>query len=403
MSARRTIIAHGRLATRELRLNAARERRHGLQVMPFEQMAARLAGGFSSPVDEESLRAAIQASLPVTPLGELESIKLLPGVADAASDTLRKAWRAGINLTARAGDHPRLLSIAKLEEAVLARLPPSMMRPADLAAAALERVDHAPALFGAVEIVGITELSPCWRPLLQAIAERTPIRWIAGPRSVPSWLACGAVTVVRSEPRAATISAISAATAYHEAVEAVRWVRSLLASREAEPADIAITSVNPADYDDHFFALRADANLNLHFVHGVKVTASREGQAAAALADILVRGLSQTRMRRLTALRGAEAGPFGALPPGWTRILPADAPLASPEAWNRLLDRLTAGDWPDSKDHSDALRASSSSWQGASKPQTKSARRCSEVGPWRSGVRRSWPVPLHRWTRRSTI
>src|SRR3546814_1571858 len=54
----------------------------------------------------------------------------------------------------------------------------------------------------------------------------------------------------------------------------------------------------PANYDDHFLALRADANLDLHFVHGVKVTATREGQAAAALADILVRGLSQTRMRR---------------------------------------------------------------------------------------------------------
>jgi hypothetical protein len=32
-SVRRTVVAHGRLAMRELRLVAARERRHGLQIM----------------------------------------------------------------------------------------------------------------------------------------------------------------------------------------------------------------------------------------------------------------------------------------------------------------------------------------------------------------------------------
>ena len=49
MSNRRTIVAHGRLAMRELRLDAARHRRHGLQIMSFEQLAVRLAGGFASP------------------------------------------------------------------------------------------------------------------------------------------------------------------------------------------------------------------------------------------------------------------------------------------------------------------------------------------------------------------
>ncbi|RVC70000.1 PD-(D/E)XK nuclease family protein, partial [Mesorhizobium sp. M2A.F.Ca.ET.046.02.1.1] len=116
-------------------------------------------------------------------------------------------------------------------------------------------------LFGPIDIVGITELSPCWRPLLQAIATRTPIRWIAGPRSVPAWLDGSDVVVVQSEAPKPTTSAVSASTAYHEAIEAVRWVRGLLASGEADPADIAIASVMPADYDDHLLALRADANL----------------------------------------------------------------------------------------------------------------------------------------------
>src|SRR6202040_2557318 len=105
----------------------------------------------------------------------------------------------------------------------------------------------------------------------------------------------------------------------------------------AKPADIAIAAASPADYDDHFMSLRADANLDLHFVHGIKVTATRDGQAAAALADVLTRGVSQTRIRRLAALLGSDPGPFQDLPPGWTRVLPSDAPLGSPDSWHSLL------------------------------------------------------------------
>ena len=355
--ARHTVIAHSLLRMRELRLEAARGRRHGLQIMTFEQLAARLAGGLAQPVDDDALREAITAVLPETALGELDGIKALPGTVGAAADTLRKAWRAGVDLQVRAGEHPRLQSIACLETAVVGALPPAMMRPADLVAAGSARLEHAPALFGPIEIVGITELSPVWRPLLHAIAARVPVRWVAGPRPVPDWLDGAGIEIVRDTAQSPDVSAVSAATAYHEAVEAVRWARQLLASGRAEPADIAIASATPADYDDHLLALRADASLDLHFVHGVKVTASREGQAAAALADILLRGLSQTRMRRLNTLLRGYAGPFADLPDGWTRILPADAPLSSPEAWTRLLDRLTAAEWPDGKDHGPALVA----------------------------------------------
>jgi len=220
---------------------------------------------------------------------------------------------------------------------------------------ALQRLDHAQRLFGSIEIVGITELSPCWRPLLHALAERVRVRWNAGPRSVPDWLDIERIEIMRTEPQVPTIATVSAATAYHEAIEAVRWARALLASG-TDPGHIAIAAVAPADYDDHLLALRADGNLDVHFVHGVKITACREGQAAAALADILLRGLSQTRMRRLSALLSAYPGPFQSLPKGWTRILPADAPLASPESWVRLIERATATDWPDAVDHGAALR-----------------------------------------------
>ena len=352
---RQTIVVHGRVAMRELRLSAAREHHHGRQVMTFEQLAVRLAGGLAQAVDDDALREAIKAVLPQTTLGKLDDIKALPGVVNTAADTLRKAWRGSVHLQTRAADHPRIGSIATLEAAVLEVLPPAMMRPPDLVAAALERLDHAATLFGPIEIMGITELSPVWRPLLHAVAARVRVRWIGGPRPVPCWLDGGAIDIVRSQACTPNVLAVSAATAYHEAIEAMRWARQLMASGTAEPADIAIASVAPVDYDDHFLALRADANLDLHFVHGIKVTASREGQAAAALADILMRGLTQTRMRRLNTLLRAYPGPVKTLPEGWTRILPTDAPLSSPDAWARLIDGLTAADWPDDKDHGPAL------------------------------------------------
>ncbi|ALC11375.1 PD-(D/E)XK nuclease family protein [Sphingopyxis sp. 113P3] len=353
---RSTLVVQGRLAMRENRLAAGRTGRHGLQIMSFEQAAVRLAGGFVRPIDDESLRAAIQAALSVTPMGELESIKTLPGMIDAAADTLHKAWRAGIDLAARATDgHPRLAAIARLEAAVLDQLPNGMLRPLDIAAAATERLAHAPAVLGPMEIVGLTELSPCWRPLLQALTTHIPVQWTAGPRSVPAWLDGTGVAIARAPAQAPGINAVSAATAYHEAIEAMRWARGLLASGVA-PSEIAIATASPADYDDHFLALRADANIDLHFVHGVRTVTTRDGQAAAALADIVVRGLSQSRLRRLAALC-RDSGPFESLPEGWLRVLPTDAPLSTPGAWNRLLARLTADDWPDGADHIPALRA----------------------------------------------
>ncbi|MDP2374357.1 PD-(D/E)XK nuclease family protein [Reyranella sp.] len=129
-----------------------------------------------------------------------------------------------------------------------------------------------------------------------------------------------------------------------------------LPSGQATPSDIAVATASPADYDDHFLALRADANIDLHFVHGVKAVTTREGQAAAALADIVVRGLSQSRLRRLVALC-RDSAPFEALPDGWLRVLPTDAPLSTPNAWSRLLVNLKPEDWPDGVDHSPALRA----------------------------------------------
>ncbi len=351
---RSSLIVHDRLATRTVRLAAAREAHHGLQVMSFEQAAVRLAGGFTQAIDTETLRALIQSALPTLDMGELERIKVLPGMVTAAAESLQKVWHAGIDLASHAPQHPRLQAMARLEAAVLEQLPRAMRRPADIVATATTRLRHAPSVLGAVEISGLTELEPCWRPLLKSLAAVVPVQWTAGPRAVPDWLEGSAVTISTSAAESPAVSVVSAATAYHEAIEALRWARALLAS--GTPAsDIAIASATTAEYDDHFLALRADANLDLHFVHGLRTISTRAGQAAAALADIVVRGLSRARLRRLVVLCGA-ASPFKALPEGWLRVLPADAPLSDLTAWKRLIAKLKPEDWPDGADHSDILR-----------------------------------------------
>ena len=347
---RRTLITYGRLAMRELRLKAARERAHGLQIMTIEQFASRLAGGFLLPIDKDRLRAAIQTALPKADLGELESIKMLPGFVRAAVDTLSKAWLSGIDLEARSSEHTRIAAIANLEHAVFTELPANLLRPTDLAAKASERLEHARAIFGDVEIQGLTELSPCWRGLHQALGTHTDVRWIADARKVPDWLHSSNIQIQTSEPQTPYTQCVSAATAYHEAIEAVRWARELTASGKAQPHEIAIAATATADYDDHLLALRSDANLDIHFAHGVRVAASREGQAAAALADILLRGLSQTRIRRLARFLSNSPEPFNSLPKGWMRIMPADAPLTTLKAWTNLINGLAPDNWPEQDD-----------------------------------------------------
>jgi hypothetical protein len=81
------------------------------------QMAARLAGGFTAPIDPGTLQDAVRAALPETDVGELENIKDLPGMVRAAVGTLEKVWQANIDLSAH--PHPRLKALAGLEQNVL--------------------------------------------------------------------------------------------------------------------------------------------------------------------------------------------------------------------------------------------------------------------------------------------
>lgn len=339
---RRTIVVHGRLATDRARLAQARAGRHGVQVMTMPALAERLAGGFLRVIDSETLTATLAGVLadPAAPLGDLAPIGDLPGLRRALADTLGKGWRAGLDLAGQATQHPRFATLAALEAAVLDRLPQGMMRPADLAEVARARLAHAAAVLGPVEVQGMTALEPVWQALLHDLATHVPVCWNAGEREVPAWLTGSPIEIRTATAATPQTEVASCATARHEVIEALRWARALLASGEARPEEIAIATAAPAAFDDIVEAVSADANLPLHFAHGRPALFTRDGQTAAALADVLLRGLSQARMRRLAVLAGPMGGALQALPEDWRRILPEGAPLSSANRWQMVCDQV---------------------------------------------------------------
>jgi RecB family exonuclease len=261
----------------------------------------------------------------------------MPGLRGSLASTLQKAWSADYDLATHTADHPRIAALARIEEAVTALLPPGQLRPADLVAGALDRIGHAPRVLGQVDFRGFADLDRCWRPLVVRLAETVRVSWDAGPLSPPAWLALTKVDVRQSRHRSpAGMRTLSCASARHEATEAVRWARLLLASGTARPHQIAIAAASTAPFDDFMLAASEESGLPVYFAHGRSVLQTRDGQTAAALADVLLRGLSQSRVRRLAAFSD-KGTPFAELPDGWRDVLPRDAPLRTPERWHLAL------------------------------------------------------------------
>ena len=345
MLVRETLVIHSRLSWRQIRGVAAIQRQHRLQALAIEHVAARLAGGFLQPINSNSLKEAIGEAIAMD-LGEFNDIKTLPGFPRAAAATLQKAWAAGLKFTelAKTSDaivRSRIDAVSRLEAEVLKRLPPSMRRPADLVDLALQHLRHAKTLFGAIRVLGRTEMSPIWRPFLAALKDVTDVQWVAGPRQVPAWARALGITVVETAPEHPEIQTESCASPRHEALEAIRWARALLASARAKPEEIAIAAASPAEWDDHFQALSEMAGIDLHFVHGRKALSTPEGQLAAALAEVLLRGFSQARMTRLVALLRSQNPDFKIVPGNWWRDLPEDAPLLDAASWRDVLPAMS--------------------------------------------------------------
>ena len=133
-------------------------------------------------------------------------------------------------------------------------------------------------------------------------------------------LPCNVIADACADPRA-------------EAVEALRWVRSLLARGDVAACDVAIAATSTEPYDVCLLALAREAGLPVHSTHGVPALDTRDGQACAALADVLLRGPTQERVRRL--LQRVDVTD---VPRDWSRGLLRGALLAEVEHWRQAME-----------------------------------------------------------------
>ena len=349
---RRTLIVANRTAWAHERLAAARAGAHGLQILSLPQVVARLAGGFLQPVPSDTLLALVAEALTKLDLAELSAIADLPGTSRAVTRTIRKAWSSDLNLEELEDGSVRLHELATIERFVQDRLPPSMRTPRQLAETALARMAHATAILGSVRIRGVLDPEPCWRAVLEALAGMVEFDWevAPGPEIDLAWLERAGARLVTSPSSNPTQHIAACADPRHEAIEALRWARDLIASGCARPGDIALTAASPFDWDEDLETEAEAGDLPVYFAAGRRALSTFPGQQAAALADLLIRGLTRSRAVRAFRLCASSGPSLQGLPRGWHRVLPRDAILHRPEDWGRALDQAAETGFVDDVD-----------------------------------------------------
>jgi hypothetical protein len=331
----RTAVVQGRLAYFARRAAAAWQREFGLQILTLPQLAARLAGGLKRPASRESIEAGIMAGLATAEkLEDLAPVHDMPGMTRAVVRTLGNVWRAGFDLRGPTyGNIPRVRDLAYIEDRVREALVPGECLPPDLARFALEQLSTARIVVGPLTLEGVHFVDPLWRPLINSLRQHVDVAWIAPAGAQTDWFDGEISRLEKSTPQQRGFSCANPA---HEALEAMRWARSLIASGAASPHDIAIAATTTTAWDDQFLALLQSSQLPVSFVGGRPAMATREGQRCAALADALHNGLSQARVRRLLSLAANQGTELDTLP---DRNIPVagEASLSTAGDWARAL------------------------------------------------------------------
>lgn len=343
MAQRRTVVVSSELQRDEvLRRHAAAATGLGLQTMSMPALAARLAGGFSAPIDAAARGRVLRlgmAGLDDADLGDLAPLKSLPGFPGSVMASIERLWANGCRPREAVALHPRLRALGAVETAVHGLLPANQMSPPDLVDRAIAAVKNAPKVLGPVTIAGAVDLDPVWRPLVAALAAHVTVRWEGGTLPVPAWVATiPGVTVVPGTPVAVAATHVRCADARAEIVEALRWARALMASGQARPDQIAIAAMVPATHDDPMAGLAASAAFAIHFAQGRPALHGASGQACAALADVLLRGATRERVRRLVGLAARERRELAAIEPTWWSSIKGDGALMTLSAWQTAIE-----------------------------------------------------------------
>jgi hypothetical protein len=143
-------------------------------------------------------------------------------------------------------------------------------------------------------------------------------------------------TVRPRNPFTPRISSEVCAHPKSEVIEALRWARELLSSGRAKPEEVAIAATSTQIGTITSMLTPRAPGFPVHFSHGVPALSRPEGQACAALADLLTNGLSQERVWRL--LRRLPDRPFrNILPDDWFNAIPRGAGLRTLDHWQQAL------------------------------------------------------------------
>lgn len=353
---RRTLVIASRFASGQARFHAATEQLFGLQILTVPRLASRLAGGFVGPVDRETLQDLVKEALRRGGFKSIGELADLPGMVRAVTATLSKAWNSDLDLKARADEHPRISDLALIQSRIREGLPAAMRLPPELAKEALANISHAPAVLGPITVQGVCDLPGRWRPLIRELAKVVPVEWYALADDEVSWLDGSGVKVIRQEASDAKPEAVVCANPRHEALEALRWARKLIASGEAVPGEIGITAASVEPWDDHIRVIADESDLPMHFAHGRSALSASSGQQAAALADVLLRGLSRSRVLRLVSLCRHSAASLMSLPDNWKQAIRTDSPLMSLQQWEYVWEEAASRGWPNDVDQAKILR-----------------------------------------------
>ncbi|WP_256754744.1 PD-(D/E)XK nuclease family protein [Mesorhizobium sp. Mes31] len=298
------------------------------------QLAARLCGGFVEMAPPEVLFPLIRAALVEGGFSKFNDIAGLPGMPRAVMQALGKIWNADLELKSLAERGEQMADLKRIEAQIRGQLPAAWLLPSDLRDRAAARADKAPKLFGPIVLDGIVDIEPLWRPLINAMVPH--VEWRTSGKVDRKWFAGHLVEQPLETSEFRRVEAV--ADHRSEVIEALRWARELMSSGTVVASDIAIASTSPSDYDEHMLVLRREASLPINFVGGIPALSTAAGQTCAALADILLRGLSQDRVRRLL-LGLPKSGALTLLPADWSRGIRPAASLNSVVQWETTLSK----------------------------------------------------------------
>ena len=182
-----------------------------------------------------------------------------------------------------------------------------------------------------MELRGVLDVDLVWRPVVLGLLRELPLTWITRGVLDRGWFPAPIELLPRVT--SSIVVADACADPRAEVVEALRWARELLARGDVAASEVAIATTSTDSYDAYLPALAREAGLPLFSTHGLPASDSGDGRACAALADALLRGPTQERMRRLLRLVDVDG-----IPGDWSRRLPPGALLADAEHWRRALD-----------------------------------------------------------------